>query len=578
MADVIFVDFFDTVMYREIHSSQLIPQWEKILKHKYNIPENVSLRKLRDKIINDSGKNGCALDYKILIHNLYLQLNKQGYCQCDESEFYEISYMVEVYIDLATQYPNRKMLAYLKRQKKKGKRIFLVTDYYLPVSAYRIYLGQFGLEELFEKIYCSSEYGKTKWEGTLYEEILKELNTDVGKVCMIGDSRRADVRKSKESGIRGHWYFPFLHKTKTNMARYLQMNFKKVCIKKVYRKAYRYTLFGEYGMNLYYFSKKLYGQLVEGGFKKVNFLSRGGYLLKKVYDNYQKVYVYTGGGIETAYLYNSRKANYLAKEDETQKDLLVEYFRPHIDSVNRFCLVDEGWNCSSQISLKDFLGCDTYGFYIGLLKNHKIPQGKDCARIGILFHMDENSKKDSFYGVFRTNLTFYEQMLQAPEGSVERYIRNGGDEVGVVLSRDDAEKRLYDRYTGALQRQIEKVALQLTVWEAEPEKKQMALLMLKTLLFANKDRLEMLRSYQELRYDNFEARRQNWMGDGNPVKISWLALLVKPEDYMRYFCKVKEAMNGLILGQYLYYPIGFLIYLWCGFSVLRKSDNNSEQS
>lgn len=575
MADVILVDFFDTVMYREIHSSQLIPQWEKILKHKYNIPGNVSLREFRDKIINDSGKKECALDYKILIHKLYLQLNKQGYCHCDESEFYEISYKAEVYIDLATQYPNRKMVAYLKRQKKKGKRIFLVTDYYLPVSAYRIFLGQFGLEELFEKIYCSSEHGKTKWEGTLYEEVLKELDDDGRKVCMIGDSWRADVRRSKDFGIRGRWFFPLLHKIKTNTAKYLQMDFKKVCIKKVYRKAYRYSLFSEYGINLYFFSKKLYGQLVKEGFEKVNFLSRGGYLLKKIYDNYQKICVHTEENIETAYLYNSRKANRFAVEDEKQKDLLVEYFRPHIDSDNRFCMVDEGWNCSSQISLNDFLGCDTYGFYIGLLKNYKI-SGGICTRTGILFHMDENEKKDLFYGVFRTNLTFYEQMLQAPEGAVEYYIRNG-DKIDVVLSRDDTERTLYDRHTKVLQQQTENVALQLMVWEVNPEKKQMALLMLKTLLFANKDRSEMLRNYQELRYDNFEARRQNWMGDGNPVKISWLTLLARPEDYMRYFCKVKEAMNRFILGRYLYYPIGLLIWLWCGFSVLRKSDNNSEQ-
>ena len=568
MADIILVDFFDTVMYREIHSSQLIPQWERILKHKYNIPENVSLQKMREKIVANSGKNSCAIDYKNLIRNLYLQLNKQGYCHCNESEFYNTSYMTEVYIDLATQYPNQKIIAYLKRQEKKGKRIFLVTDYYLPGNAYQIFLEQFGLEGLFEKIYCSSDYAKTKWEGTLYEEVLKELNIDGKNVCMIGDSRRADVEKSKELGVKSYWYFPMLHKIKTNISRYLQVDFKRVCTKKIYKKAYRYTLFGEYGINLYFFSKKLYEMLSKDGFEKVNFLSRGGYLLKKLFDDYQMINVCEGKEMESAYLFNSRKANQMAMEDKEQKDLLIEYFQPYIDANNRLCLVDEGWNCSSQICLADFLKCDTYGYYIGLLKNSLI-QGK-CVRKGILFHMDEEDKKDTFYGVFRTNLTFYEQMCQAPEGAVEHYIKNE-DKIDAVLNRNETEIILYDKYTRTLQQQIEKIALQLMVWETEVKKKQLALLMLKTLLFANKDRLEMLNTYQNLKYDNFEGQRQTQIGDGKPIKISWVTLLIRPEEYMRYFCKVKEVMSKSTIYHYLYCPIGFLIWLWCYFNIVRKN-------
>lgn len=568
MADIILVDFFDTVMYREIHSSQLIFQWESILKNKYNMPEDVCLKEMRQKIIEDSGKNSCVLDYKFLIHSLYLKLSQKGWCQCKESEFYEISYMTEIYIDLATQYPNKKMIAYLKRQKKKGKRVFLVTDYYLPGDAYQIFLNQFGLESLFEKIYCSSDYAKTKWEGTLYEEVLKELGSNGKNVCMIGDSRRADVKNSKESGIKGCWYFPVFHKIKTNISRYLQLDFKRVCTKQIYNKAYKYTLFGEYGINLYFFSKKLYGMLLEDGLKKVNFLSRGGYLLRKIFDEYQRFRVCNEEKIDSSYLLNSRKANQMAMKDKEQKNLLIEYFQPFVDADNRLCLVDEGWNCSSQICLTDFLKCDSYGYYIGLLKNQPV-KGK-CVRKGILFHVDEAGEKDVFYGVFRTNLKFYEQMCQAPDGAVECYIKSG-DKIDTVLNRNETEITLYDKYTKTLQQQIEKVARQLIVWEAKVEKKQLALLMLKTLLFANKDRLEMEKTYQDLSYNNYTGTKSQVIGDGKQIKISCRTLLTRPEEYMRYFCKVKEVMSKSAACRYLYWPIGFFIWLWCCFSIRRKN-------
>ena len=47
MREIILIDFFDTVMFREVHSFQLPSQWAKIVSEKYGL--NQDLLKIRKK-------------------------------------------------------------------------------------------------------------------------------------------------------------------------------------------------------------------------------------------------------------------------------------------------------------------------------------------------------------------------------------------------------------------------------------------------------------------------------------------------------------------------------------------------
>ena len=59
----ILVDFFDTVMFREVHSFQLMEQWENALKVKFPELIDLNLTSIRKNVINDLGKEECAISY-----------------------------------------------------------------------------------------------------------------------------------------------------------------------------------------------------------------------------------------------------------------------------------------------------------------------------------------------------------------------------------------------------------------------------------------------------------------------------------------------------------------------------------
>ena len=169
---VIFVDFFDTVMFRQIHSHQLMGQWENVLKRKYTQLIKVDLCKLRRIVINEISKDECAISYDVLLEKLYLKLISEIDFSVTFKEFKKISYKIDYSLDMATQYPNRAIVKILKRLKSSGKKIYIVTDYYLPGKCYENYLRPYRLQNLYDGIFCSSDYQKTKIDGDLYDEVL----------------------------------------------------------------------------------------------------------------------------------------------------------------------------------------------------------------------------------------------------------------------------------------------------------------------------------------------------------------------------------------------------------------------
>lgn len=577
----IFVDYFDTTCFRHIHSSQIYLQWAKVLKTKFPILASLSDEKLvemRHKAHHMNGEHFYEKPYHQTMEDLYSLLSDQVKLAESCSSFVESSLNIDVSVEIGCQYGNQKIISMLRKEKAKGKQIFLVSDFYLPMKVYQDFLVNLQCEDLFDKVYVSESFNKTKVHGDLYDYILKENSIKADEVVMIGDSKNSDVRMAREHGLHSIWYFPLRHKLWTNFSRLTKRDFSNSQLKKRFHELFRHSTFAEYAIPLYYFSGKLSEEMKPnmGGQVELNFLARGGFFMKKAYDAYQKLVMPLSEIIKTNYFLNSRKVVFLAKDaykkmdgsDETDFTLQKDYLLAH-SNHGKFYMVDEGWYNHSQQMLTEMLNIETFGYYIGSCRKEKLQYDDRCHRKGLLFEMrDDNKTLSPFYGIFCTNRSMYEQLLSAPHGSVRKYksLKNG--EAQVEEKYDDKEKYIYDTYTRKLQDLMLVNVKGLTAWNIDNHisLRLLSRLLLKSALFNSRKRCRFLNDLDRNMVDNCSGNQSFQVKGIKDVRINVVELLLHPANYLGMLAKVQRKIVDksyllppyYILASFAYFYIRFL--------------------
>ena len=265
--NVIFVDFFDTLCFRRIHSSQLYEQWAECLCQKY--PE-LSRRVSKTELIEARIKASCEL-HKIYEEPSYRQLITKIEEFVGVYGLYEGSLFIDEAIEIGTHYPNKyiiKILSFLKRQ---GKKIYIISDFYLPKSSYLKFLKHLRCEELIDDVFVSESFNKSKYKGSLYLKVLNLLNLQVKDVVMIGDNKLADVQSAKRNMIESFWYLPLFHKLWTNYSRLRKIDYRCSSIMVQSQYLYKKTFYEEYCVALLYFCHSLYNYAWVDRVKKISF-------------------------------------------------------------------------------------------------------------------------------------------------------------------------------------------------------------------------------------------------------------------------------------------------------------------
>ena len=473
-----------------------------------------------------------------------------------KEEFSELSKQIELYIEFGVQYLNQEIVDFLRKQKKRQKKIVLVSDFYLPKDAYHIFLKKYSMDNFFDHIYCSSDIGKTKHSGELYKYILEDLGISAHNVIMIGDSRLSDVDSANRNGIDAVRYFPISHKILTNIRKKSGHDCSKIAYKNIKIESQRTCIFGAYAFPLVYVTEQLHNHLYSDA-QNANFLSRGGYFLKKVFDAYEEISIPQKEKVQSTYLLNSRKVNKKAKHNKEDREMLLEYLS-QFKKNGKLCFIDEGWYGHGQILFTETLGLETKGYYLGLMENFFIDK---CDREGILFGKDLNNTPSPFYGVFRTNCTLWEQILTAPHGSVQSYYKDTNGAIKAVLEENIKEKSLYENFTKHIQEQLLDFVKAIYACECAFDKFELAKIFLKESLFAKKNKRSILQQYSSNYYNNIVDDSKKEFEKIASIKIDILDIILNPENYLRYFCKLKEKFNSN-LAYALYCPIGTILYFY----------------
>lgn len=248
----------------------------------------------------------------------------------------------------------------LHELKKKGKKVYLITDMYLPKSFIEKVLYSLGITE-YDDIFVSCEYRTLKCEE-LFKKY-KEKYPD-GSYLHIGDNMYSDIQCAENNGIdslhidsaitrfRNSEYAPL----EQMAAGITERTILGMFISKLYN-----SPLGEleiYNMNIlaelfvapiaYGMVNRLFQVQKKEKFDKVLFAARDGFILKEIYE--------LCGGNNGIYFYTSRKAVTITDIDTDHKMLWLanlgfEY--KDADILSKVFLLEKNNEYNDKMSLND---------------------------------------------------------------------------------------------------------------------------------------------------------------------------------------------------------------------------------
>jgi predicted HAD superfamily hydrolase len=110
---------------------------------------------------------------------------------------------LEFSIERSVCFLNRAMLSAVEHVRTLGCKTAIVSDTYFTADQLLRLLDDHGVpRSLFDALFVSCERGKAKWHnGTLYQDVLRQLDVHPGEVLHIGDNLHADVHMARRLGI-----------------------------------------------------------------------------------------------------------------------------------------------------------------------------------------------------------------------------------------------------------------------------------------------------------------------------------------------------------------------------------------
>ncbi|NRO13044.1 hypothetical protein IMAU30046_01721 [Lactobacillus helveticus] len=172
----------------------------------------------------------------------------------------------------------------------KYTKIVLITDMYLPRKVIEDLLAKNGITNYY-KLYISNEVRKTKINTNLFDFVLKDLQINSSQLLHIGNSFKADYlspRKLKINSMKVPTYKNNMQRKYRNVLNADEFKLKTLnsFINTHERKVNTYYDFGYevFGPLLFGFITWLFNKMRKQNIEQVYFLSRDGYIMKRLYD------------------------------------------------------------------------------------------------------------------------------------------------------------------------------------------------------------------------------------------------------------------------------------------------------
>lgn len=106
----------------------------------------------------------------------------------------------EIQTEISLARADRKFVLADGYARRKGKKILMVSDMYLPRNVIAEILTKLDID--YDCLYVSNDCGRTKHDGSMYDYILEDRGiASPQSLLMVGDDRRSDYEMPKRKGI-----------------------------------------------------------------------------------------------------------------------------------------------------------------------------------------------------------------------------------------------------------------------------------------------------------------------------------------------------------------------------------------
>ncbi len=278
--DVVCFDIYDTLIKRNISEPADVFD---LVEQKYN---QISKHKITEfkkrRILAESEARKSCLDEEVTLDYIY-----------DNLESIDINVKtklkkLEIEIEKKISARNDEMYSIYKKCIDMNKKVFAISDMYLPLNVIESILISLGYDQ-FDKIYLSSNDKKTKKSGQIYEKIILENNFEHKKVVHIGDSLYNDFYMAKKHHFdsflidRQNIKTMFCKKKKSDNEYSILTSFINNCLPNgmSYYEKFGYEILGPI---LYSYTSWIHNLIITNDIDKVYFLARDAKIVMDIYN------------------------------------------------------------------------------------------------------------------------------------------------------------------------------------------------------------------------------------------------------------------------------------------------------
>jgi len=287
-ACVVSFDIFDTVVTRLVAAPKHI--FSLVAERSKKILNNEQLKKFTLCRIEaeERARKAARNEYReeVTLHEIYYQLKLL--LNINDSLLGKIL-QFENEVEFENVIPIEPMVQIYNKALNDGKRVVFVSDMYLDKKIIESILIKCGFNA-YEKLFVSSEIKLTKGSGRLWPHVLQTLDVEPNNIIHFGDSSWGDIKRASEHGLNTV-HFPFLAQDQKNrnnvssttltLSKFVQKNrINDIFCNNTYKRI------GENYLSVMYMSyvKWIAENAEKTGINNLLFLSRDGYILKKVWD------------------------------------------------------------------------------------------------------------------------------------------------------------------------------------------------------------------------------------------------------------------------------------------------------